>query len=291
MDRFLGGVDVFHAVNYVLPPIKRAKTVLTIHDLGFLRDPSWFSPKIMRPFRRTIRRDACRADVVIAVSEATKADIVSYLDINPEKIHVIYEAADSTFIPTPREIAEQQVRKAFRLSGPYILCVGAVEARKNITGLLAAFSELRLPHNLVIVGSPGWRSEEVFAATSRLQLSKKVLFTGYLRDRTLLPSLYSAADAFVFPSWHEGFGLPLLEAMSCGCPVICSNRSSLPEIGGDAPVYFNPEDKKELRNKLETVLGDASQRMLMRQEGFTQVRKFSWEKCARETLACYQETR
>lgn len=287
-DMLLGGLDVFHAVNYVLPPLKHARGVLSIHDLGFLRNPEWFSPKVMKPFARAIREDALRADAVIAVSGATRDDIVSLLGIPHEKIRVIHEAADDTFKPVPRDIAGRQVRDALGVTGPYLLFVSTVEARKNVTGLLTAFSRADLPHQLVVAGGAGWRSVEVFELAEKLGLNDRVVFTGYLRDRSLLPALYSAADAFVFPSWHEGFGLPVLEAMACGCPVIASNASSLPEIGGDAAMYVSPENTDELARKMELVTGDAALNNTLRERGITRAAGFSWRACAEETRDCYR---
>lgn len=287
-DVLLDGIDLFHAVNYVLPPLKRARGVLSIHDLGFLRHPEWFSPKVMKPFSRAIREDARRADAVIAVSAATQDDIVSLLGIPPEKILVIHEAADASFRPVSRDTAARLVRDMLGIYDPYLLFVSTVEARKNVTGLLKAFSRADIPHRLIIAGGAGWRSEEVFELVEKLDLSERVLFTGYLRDRSLFPALYSAADAFVFPSWHEGFGLPVLEAMACGCPVIASNTSSLPEIGGDAAIYVSPENTDELARKMELVTGDTALNKVLREKGVARAAGFSWRACAEKTRDCYR---
>ncbi|HOC68431.1 MAG: N-acetylgalactosamine-N,N'-diacetylbacillosaminyl-diphospho-undecaprenol 4-alpha-N-acetylgalactosaminyltransferase [Candidatus Hydrogenedentes bacterium ADurb.Bin101] len=286
-DRILGGLEVFHAVNYTLPPLKKARGIITIHDLGFLRDPDWFSPKILKPFRRSILRHAQRAETIIAVSEATAADVSEQLGIDRERIRVIYEAADKSFHPIPRDLAAQRVKDALHIEGPYALFVGTVEARKNVTGLLAAFSKAKMPHTLVIAGGYGWRSGEILAFGARLGLAERLRFTGYIPDRTLFPFLYSAADLFVFPSWHEGFGLPVLEAMACGCPVITSGTSSLPEVGGEAALYVEPADVDGLTRKMEAVAGDADLRAVMAGKGLERSRLFSWRQCAEETLACY----
>ncbi len=287
VDRVLGGLDVFHAVNYALPPLKSAKGILTIHDLGFLRNPDWFSPKIMRPFSRGIHRYAHRANRIIAVSQATKDDIVTMLDIPPEHVQVVQEAADKAFVPVPHGPAARRVADTLGITGPYILFVGNVELRKNVIGLLNAFSRAKIPHLLVVAGPHGWGSNKILDHVTRLNLSERVRFTGYIRDRAVFPSLYSAADAFIFPSWHEGFGLPVLEAMACGCPVITSNSSSLPEIGGDAAVYVAPEDTDGLAEKIEMLVGEEQTRAEMRERGFARARQFSWRRCAEETLACY----
>ena len=287
VDTVLGGVDVYHAVNYVLPPLKQARGVLSIHDLGFLRNPGWTHPRIAAPFQKTIRLDAARADAIIACSRATKEDIVSLLGVDPDKVHIIYDAADTAFVPIERERAEERVREALGISPPYLLFVSTVEARKNVTGLLSAFAEADIPHKLVIAGAPGWGSEAALAEAEYRGLSERVVFTGYVPDRSLFPDLYSAADAFVFPSWYEGFGLAMLEAMACGCPVIASNTSSLPEVGGDAPVYVDPGDIEGLSQQMERVAGDEALRASMREKGLAKARDFSWRRCAEETLACY----
>ena len=287
VDRLLGGTDVYHAVNYVLPPLKRARGILSIHDLGFLRDPGWSSPKTRAPFERTIRRDAVRADVIIACSQATKDDIISLLNVDPGKIEVIYDAADASFAPVERDQAACRVREALGIATPYLLFVSTLETRKNVATLLSAFARADVPHTLVLAGAPGWGSEAVTAQAAKLGVSDRVVFTGYLPDRSLFPSLYSAAEAVVFPSWHEGFGLAMLEAMACGCPVIASNASSLPEVGGDAPVYVDPGDVDGLVRAMERVCGDEPLRAGLSEKGIARARAFSWRKCALETLDCY----
>ncbi len=286
-DSMMGGLDVFHAVNYVLPPLEKARGIVTIHDLGFLRNQDWFSPKIMKPFKRSIYRHAHRAETVIAVSEATGADVHAFLEVPPERIRIVYEAADKSFYPIPHDLAARRVYETLHIEGPYVLFVGTVEARKNITGLLEAFSRADIRHTLVIAGGYGWRSREVREHAVRLGLNERVRFTGYIPGRSLFPSLYSAADMFVFPSWHEGFGLPVLEAMACGCPVITSDTSSLPEVGGDAAVYVNPGDTDELARKMETLAADENLCAIMAGKGLARSKLFSWRRCAEETLACY----
>lgn len=288
VDTLLGGTDVYHAVNYVLPPLKRARGILSIHDLGFLREPGWSSPRTRAPFERTIRRDALRADAVIACSKSTREDIVSLLGVDPGRVEVVYDAADASFVPVERDRAARRVGEALGIATPYLLFVSTIETRKNVATLLSAFALADVPHRLVLAGAPGWGSESVTAQAVKLGLSDRVVFTGYLPDRSLFPSLYSAADAFVFPSWHEGFGLAMLEAMVCGCPVIASNTSSLPEVGGDAPVYVNPGDVDGLTRAMERVCGDEALRAAMGEKGIARAHMFSWRKCALETLDCYR---
>lgn len=291
VDRFLGGVDVYHAVNYVLPPLARAARVLTVHDLAFLRHPKWCSPKIVGPFSRTIVRHVQRAHAVIACSQATRGDILELLDAKPERVHVVYEAADALFRPVDRTLAQKRVQDALGVAPPYLLFVGAIEPRKNIATLLQAFAAARLPHRLVLAGGWGWNSASIPEEAVRLGIMDRLVFTGYVRDRSLFPALYSAADLFVFPSWYEGFGLPVIEAMACGCPVVCSTAASLPEVGGDAPEYVAPEDVDGLAAALVRISEDAALREDMRAKGLRQAHQFSWERCAAETLACYGNAR
>ncbi len=288
VDVLLGGVDVYHAVNYVLPPLKSARSLLSVHDLGFLRDPAWCNPKTRAPFHRTIQVDALRADTVIACSQATKNDVVSMLGVDPERVQVIYDAADDSFVPVDRDEASRRVYEALGITTPYLLFVSTVELRKNIKGLLSAFSRADIPHKLVLAGALGWGSETITGQVEQSGLTDRVVFTGYISKRSLFPCLYSAADAFVFPSWHEGFGLAVLEAMACGCPVIASNTSSLSEVGGNAPIYVDPRDVDALARSMELVTGDRALREAMCEKGITRAGSFSWRKCAEETLACYK---
>ena len=288
VDRLLGGVDVYHAVNYVLPPVAKARRVLSIHDLCFLRHPEWASPKIVGPFRRTIRQHAHQADRVIACSESTKKEIVDLLELPENRIRVIYDAADNMFQPVEANRARQQVAQVLGISHPFFLFVGTLEPRKNLGGLLEAFSRAKVPHHLVIAGGSGWKSSELRVQALSLSIEDKVHFTGYIHDRALFPALYSAATAFLFPSWYEGFGLPVLEAMACGCPVIASNTTSMPEVGGDAMLYAAPEDANAWTTAIQQAAEDESLRNDMRRKGLEQALKFSWRRCAEETMECYR---
>ncbi|OQB40605.1 MAG: Mannosylfructose-phosphate synthase [Candidatus Hydrogenedentes bacterium ADurb.Bin179] len=256
--------------------------------VGFLREPGWSSPGTHRLFGRHIQRHALRADAVIACSRATKRDIISLLGVEEKRVHVIYDAADASFSPVNRNDAKRRVREALGIEAPYLLFVSTIEARKNVDGLLDAFARADVPQKLVIAGVRGWGADDVIARAETLKCSGRVVFTGYVPDRSLFPALYSAADAFVFPSWHEGFGLAVLEAMACGCPVISSNTSSLPEVGGDAPFYVDPRDITGLARTIEQVATDEWLRENMREKGLVRARHFSWQKCAQETLACYR---
>ena len=289
VDSLLGGGQVYHAVNYVLPPLKKAAAILTIHDLAFLLPPEWSSPKIVGPFRKAITRHARQAQLIIVPSLATQRDAVELLDIDPEKVRLIPHAGDPDFSPQPSDQAEAVLQKELNLPGPFFLCVGTLEPRKNLRSLLRAFLKTELPHKLVFVGGRGWGDQLLAEHPVTEKERNRLVFTGYLEDRVLFPALYSLATAFVFPSWYEGFGIPLVEAMACGCPVISSDTSSLPEVAGDAARYAAPDDEEGWTKALEEVASDPLLRQRLREEGLKQAQLFSWEKTATATFQCYQE--
>jgi glycosyltransferase involved in cell wall biosynthesis len=289
MDRFFTGVDLFHATEHLLPRFSSVRTVFTLHDLIFLFHPEthkpmnrWFLTLMMPRFLRA-------ADAVIAVSECTKRDAIRFYRIPEEKITVIYEGVNPRFRPaSPEAIAA--VRARYGLPERFILYVGTIEPRKNLTTLLEAFHHLLATYDLrlVIVGKKGWLYERFFRRLRELGLENRVLFTGYVPDEDL-PAIYSAADLFVFPSLYEGFGLPVLEAMACGTPVICSNTSSLPEVAGDAALLVDPTDARALTGAMEQVLTNERLWATLRAKGMERARGFTWEKAAYRTWEVYQQ--
>jgi glycosyltransferase involved in cell wall biosynthesis len=290
VESLIGPVDVFHATNYYLPPAKTAARVLSIYDLAFLVNPEWCSPKIVGPFTKQIRRFSQEATLILTSSKATKQDISNLLDVPEDKIRVSYGAANDALEPIPREQAAATLASRYGIRGPYLLFVSTIEPRKNVLGLLDAFRRVadRYEHQLVLVGSTGWNAESTMAALHNPDIAGRVTHLGFVPFDDLA-ALYSAADALVFPSHYEGFGLPVLEAMACGCPVITSNRSSLPEVGGDAAIYCDPNDTGALATAIECVLGDPDRRSRMITAGHDQARRFSWRSCAETTLAAYRE--
>lgn len=289
-DRLLSGVDVFHATNYFLPPVAAARAVLSIYDLAFLKHPEWCSPRIVGPFSRGVRRFAHRADAIVACSEATRADIVTLLGIPPERVRVVYGAVnDAAPAPPPAEAA-RLLETRYNLRGPFVLFVSTLEPRKNIEGLLRAFAQAasRIPHQLLLVGATGWGMEALPQFLASLGLGDRVRQLGYVADPAHLPAFYAAADAFFFPSHYEGFGLPVLEAMTHGCPVITSRTSSLPEVAGDAARYVDPNNVEAMAEALCEVALDETLRAAMRERGLEQSRKFSWATAATQTLDLYR---
>jgi glycosyltransferase involved in cell wall biosynthesis len=229
--------------------------------------------------------------MIIAVSENTKKDILNFFPfLEEKKIRVIYEAADDHFTVIQDEKILAGCRQQYHLPPEFILCVGTLEPRKNLVTLLNAFSNVSQKKDipLVITGKKGWKYKEIFKTFSNLRLEKKVFFTGYVYQEDL-PALYNLATVFVYPSIYEGFGLPPLEAMQCGCPVITSNVSSLPEIVGDAAIKVNPFSVKALEEAIYKLVSNPELRKDYIHTGLKQAEKFSWDKCAQETFQVYQE--
>jgi glycosyltransferase involved in cell wall biosynthesis len=288
-DRMFPGIDLFHATDHLLPRLTRIRTVFTLHDLIFRLYPEthkplnrWFLTLVMPRFLKA-------ADAIIAVSEHTKRDAVRFYGLDEAKIHVIYEGVDARFRPASAE-AMARVRRDHGLPPEFILSLGTIEPRKNLTSLLEAYHDLRargFEAKLVIVGQKGWLYEGFFRRLHELGLENEVLFTGFVPDADL-PALYSAAELFVFPSLYEGFGLPVLEALACGAPVVTSNRSSLPEVAGDAALLVDPTSVADVQAAIITVLESEDVRADLRARGPRQAARFSWDKTARETLSVYQ---
>lgn len=289
-DTWLGGADVYHATNYYLPPAHSARRVVTIHDLAFMSVPELCSPKISGLFARNAGRFVREADAVIACSESTKRDILRHFDADPARVSVVYEAVDEDFRAMARDDARRIVAERYGLAGPYLLCVGTLEPRKNLPILLKAFARIAkdIPHTLVLAGGMGWNTEEIFATLDALPLGDRVRRTGFVRTHGDLSALYSAADAFIFPTRYEGFGLPLLEAMTCGCPVVAANNSSLPEVAGHAALWCETDDVHAFGEAMITAVTDTGVRRRLVEAGYGRVAEFSWRTCAMETHAIYR---
>ncbi len=283
-------INLLHSLAFVQPLICPCPSVITIYDLSFL-----FFPEGFRPLNRTYLSlfttySARRADRVIAISASTREDIVRHLGVEPGRVDVVYPGVDDAFRP----IADRGRLAAFRekrgLPERIILFVGTIEPRKNVERLVRAYARLRresdLPHKLVIGGAGGWLYEGVFAAVEELGLGDDVLFPGYI-PRDELPLWYNAAGLFIYPSLYEGFGLPPLEAMACGTPVIASNTSSLPEVVGEAGLLVDPYDVEGMAEAMFKALTDEGLREEMRRRGLERAREFSWLKTARETVRVY----
>jgi glycosyltransferase involved in cell wall biosynthesis len=282
------GIDLVHGPAYVGPLASRCPFVVTVHDLSFLRYPQSFRALNRLYLTYGTRWSVQRAQRVIAVSESTKRDLVRQYGLSPAAVDVVYNGVDPSFRPLPA--AEVAAFRAGRdLPERFVLFVGTLEPRKNVVCLIEAYA--RLPEArppLVLVGGKGWLYDEIFARVEALALGGAVRFAGYV-PADELPWWYNAATVFVYPSLYEGFGLPALEAMACGTPVITSTASSLPEVVGQAGLLVDPADVGALTAAMEQLLGDAAMQDNMRAAGLAQAQNFSWQRAAAETVASYRQ--
>ncbi len=314
VELFTGPLDLLHAPDFVLPPT-RARTILTIHDLAFLVHPECAVPSMVRYLSDAVPRSLRRADAVLADSRATRDDLARLLDYDPARVTVVYPGVSPRFRPLPPEETEP-VRARLGLPECFVLFVSTLEPRKNLVRLLEAFARLGdggwgmgdgearapIPHppspdlHLVIAGKRGWLYAEIFAAIERLELSDRVRLLDFVDDNDL-PALYNLAWAFAYPSIYEGFGLPALEALACGTPVVTADNSSLPEVVGDpttgpeepAALLAPAEDVAALAAALGRVVSETALRARLRAAGLARARQFTWERAAQQVLACYRQ--
>jgi len=285
--------DVYHAPHYVLPAGVRCPSVVTIHDCIHLMFPQYLPNRLAYAYARAqMWAAARRSDCILTVSEASKRDILHLFNVPPEKIVVVYNAIDSHFAVTPSEEAVARVRERYQLNHQFVLYVGNIKPHKNLVRLIEAFDELRrsgFEHvKLLIIGDEISKLPSLRRAVHHYKLHKQVRFLGYLSDDQLA-ILYRLASVFAFPSLYEGFGLPPLEAMASGTPVVTSNVSSLPEVVGDAAVLVNPYDVDAIVEGLRRVLTDPALAAEMRRKGIERAREFSWERSVAKTWGVYQQ--
>jgi glycosyltransferase involved in cell wall biosynthesis len=300
IETLVGAQELFHATDFVLPPTyARTRTLLTVHDLSFIRDPDSATPALRRYLNAVVPRSVARAHHVLADSLATKEDLVELYGTAPDKITVLYSGVGARFTPEKQRGEEERVRRRYKLGHqPFILSLGTLQPRKNYGRLIAAFARVAdvsrwidgrpASHNLVIVGKQGWLFDSIKADVARLGVRTRVIFPGYVDDQDL-PALYRAADMFVFPSLYEGFGLPPLEAMACGTPVVTSNVSSLPEVVGDAGLTVDPTDIYALADTMGRALQDSRLRQGMIERGLARAAEFTWLRAARQLLQVYRQ--
>ncbi len=287
-------VDVFHGMDHVGIPFvgRTAKTVVTVHDVIVLILPETFTARHRLVVRTALARVRRKADRVIVPSRAVKRDVVTRLGLPEDRVVVTPEGCDPRFRPVGSAEVLRAAAAKYGLPPRYVLAVGTLEPRKNLTTLLRAFARLRRDGDvdpglrLVLAGARGWLDEPIFRSVRSLGLEGTVHFPGFIDDDDL-PAVYGGAALFVFPSLYEGFGLPLLEAMACGVPVVTSNVSSLPEVAGDAALLVDPRDVDGLAAAVSRALRDAGLRERLRAAGLARARQFSWQTTARLTLDTY----
>lgn len=288
LEALVGPVDVFHATNYLLRhPVRRAKRVVSIHDLTLILFPEWHPAKRRRHMQAGLRASAEAADRIIADSRATKDDIVRHLAVDPERVAIVPLAVDPSFRPLPRAEVDAALAPLRLAHGAYLLFLGTLEPRKNIWRLLDAVMKAGTDVGpLVLAGADGWGNDELRPRIADLARQGRVRPLGYVPE-TLRPTLLGGARAFIYPSLYEGFGMPPLEAMACGTPVVTSDVSSLPETVGNAALLIDPLDVDGLAGAIRRLWDDEGLRRDLRARGLARAREFSWERTARLTLEAY----
>jgi glycosyltransferase involved in cell wall biosynthesis len=288
-------LDLVHDPNGIAPflgPAYGAKRVVTIHDAFAYVCPGLHNRLDNWRYWWMVPAAARRADAVLTVSRHARSDLQRFLGLDASRIAVVYGGVAPRFRPVPDGPARRATLERYGIRGRYVLYVGGINGRKNVAGLLEAFAQLTQAADgaspqLVICGKRQWATAEIEAALSRLRLGERVVFTGYV-DEHDLPALYSAAELFVFPTLYEGFGLPPLEAMACGTPVVTSAVTSVPEVVGDAALLVEPTDTAAVASAMRSVLDDAALAAQLQSKGLVRARQFTWERVAQQVLAVYE---
>ena len=285
-------VDVLH-VQYTAPPLAPCPVVATIHDLSFEHLPETFNRRSRAQLRLTVRRTVRNSAQILTLSEFSRRDIIETYKVDPGRVSVTPAAAPAHFTPVANETELQRIRTTYGIEREYIFSLGSIQPRKNLIRLIESFSLLpkclstqRLPQ-LVLAGKPGWLDADIFRAAARSGLSSEIRFIGYVPENDL-PALYSGAICFVYPSYFEGFGLPVVEAMQCGTPVVAGNRTSLPEVIDGAGVLVDPFDVNQLAEAIAKITENLNYRLHLRAKGLERAKSFDWRSTARLTLQIYE---
>lgn len=274
--------DVFFTPTHYAPRFCPVPTAISIMDLSYIYFPQLFKKSDLYQLKNWTYYSVKKAKTVFTISKSSKNDIIKEYKIPENKVVVTYPGIKVSSIKN-QVLSMDIIKEKYGIEGKYILFVGTLQPRKNITKLIEAFSKLKTDLKLVIIGKKGWLFEEILEAPEKFGVENRVKFLNFVPDEDLA-DFYSNAICFVLPSLYEGFGLPVVEAMKYGCPVITSNISSLPEAGGDAALYFDPQDADDIAAKIEQVISSEKIRKEMIEKGYNQVKKFSWKKTAEETL-------
>lgn len=283
-------VDIYHGIFNTLPLWGSFKKVVTLHDLTPFLFPQWHTSATRVQAQLLTRLSVKKADAVLVPSRCTHEDAMKTLKISEKKLIMIPEAPGPEFKPSSEQNRKVLAEK-YGLTKNFILFVGTIQPRKNISRLLLAFEQMKdqsnLPHTLVLVGKTGWKTQQIFKTLQRIKHGKEVHFLNHVPSEEL-PVFFSFCDVFVYPSLYEGFGLPVIEAMACGAPVAASASSSLPEVGGDAALYFNPGNTAEITRSMLTVIQDNALKNQLKEKSLAQASRFSWKKTAEKTLEVFE---
>lgn len=284
-------VDMLHCPDFMVPPTLNKNIILTIHDLGFIRYPEFNFDWFIKKYTKEVKRNTTISKRIIADSVSTRDDIIKFFKTDPDKVEVVYLAADSIFRKLDKKKIVPGIIKKFNIDKKYLFSVGTIEPRKDFPTLIRAFNQLRKKEEdfdlkLIIAGRTGWKSETTFQEREASPYRDDILFIGKVSDTELL-QLYNQAELFIYPSLFEGFGLPPLEAMSCGLPVILSETSSLTEIAGDAAVLVKPQDTAGIKKAVLKIISDPALREELSRNSIAHAARFNWQKTAQKTLGIY----
>jgi glycosyltransferase involved in cell wall biosynthesis len=282
-------LNLFHSPDFIAPRHAAKRHVITIHDLHFITFPQFLSGEGLAYYQNNIRASVQRADHIFVQTETTKQEVVDLLNVSADQITVHWLGVDEDYSPVPQKVIREKLAQ-YNLPSEYILFVGTIEPRKNIPGLLEAYALLRnqyadMPH-LVLGGQPGWHVEQTLAPLESLHLKEHVTWIrGVPGD--VMPALYSGAQMLILPSHYEGFGMPAVEAMACGTPVIVTETGALPEVVGEAGLYVNPDEPDTIAAQIEQLLQDSTLRGQLSRDGIEHARRFTWEQTAKIVLKVY----
>ncbi|MEH2139784.1 glycosyltransferase family 4 protein [Nostoc sp.] len=290
-EKYFGSPDILHGTNYSVYPCQNSLKVMNIYDLTFIKYPNYID-SVVKTYTERVKRCLQWTDLVLTISESSKKDIIEYLEVDPDQVYVTPLASRYYSNYLSEEIAQGLEKQAnYDFSKPYLLFVSTIEPRKNINNIITAFNFLKekykIEHQLILIGKKGWNYEPIFTAIENSPWSNQIYHLNYLSNE-LVALFYSRADVFVYPSHYEGFGLPVLEAMTLGTPVVTSNSSSIPEVTGDAAILIDPNDPIQLAEAILKVISDSQLRQNLIEKGKTRAKLFSWERTAKETLKAYR---
>jgi glycosyltransferase involved in cell wall biosynthesis len=290
-EKFFGYPNIVHGTNYSVYPCHKSRKVMNLYDLTFIRYPQ-YTNSIVETYTAKVKQCLEWTDLVLTISESSKQDIIKYLQVDEKKV-VVTPLASRYHTDYFSDVRAEELSKqaSYDFSVPYLLFVSTIEPRKNIKAIISAFNYLKekhkIPHNLVMIGRKGWHYEPIFAAIEKSPWKTNIHHLDYLSDE-LVALFYAKADAFIYPSHYEGFGLPVLEAMTLGTPVVTSNTSSLPEVAGDAALLINPNEPMQLAEAILKLISDSQLRQTFIDKGKERAKTFSWERTAIETLKAYR---
>jgi glycosyltransferase involved in cell wall biosynthesis len=292
LNFFIGFPDIVFFTNFTMFPILKTKSIVVIYDLSYIKYPEFSDPKNVKFLKEKVKETVRKANRIVTISKNSKEEIAEEYGISKNLIDIIYPSYDHKLFYKRANNFVRKVKNKYLIKTGYILFTGTIEPRKNVQTIIKAYCELPIKvkekYSLVLAGGKGWRDDEIIRELNKAKKNnEKIIITGYVPEEDL-PALYSGATVFVYPSFYEGFGIPILEAMACGCPVITSNTSSMPEVAGDAAILVDPYNLNEIKDNIENVLLNSILKKNMEKKGYNQIKKFDWLTSANELIKTFR---